>query len=1145
MRRCAAVLAALVLVSGLSGCGRLLGKRYDNFTAYYNTYYNAKREFNREEEELLKAERPVGRDRYLTLFVEPDAQSGNSGRGGFAKAIEKGADLLREHPESKWVDDALLLIGKAYFYQANFSGAEQKFRETIALDENRLEDEAQLWLGRTLTATERYEDAALALREGIDREGAREQWVDQMRLALAEVDVREGEWEEAIASLRTGLDGLRDDALAARASFLLGQVYETTGQPTEAAEAYGRVLRYDPRYQLAYAAQLSQALALGMSGEGERSLDELRRMSRDDKNLENIAEVELTRARVLAAVGRPDEARELIRDLLYDPNPSGRIGNVRGEAHYRLAEVYRDGLRDYVRAAAHYDTAATAIRQDVLPDEQTTAQAITDAPARSESFGSYARVATEIAEMDSLLYLGGLDDEAFAEAIEQIRVQREQEAREQARDLARRRSEQGFQGGPDLEGFDETDRNAPAGNPRPEEGANAGFLNFRNPVQVQEELIAFQARWGERPLVPNWRRAAAIGGGPAVQEGIARDLDGNPQTNTDEYRRNEFVDTSAIPRDPVTQQQMRVRRAAARYELGNVLFLSLSEPDSASVLYRSVIDEDPDSPIAQRAYFALAEAQRALGNTVEADRLYNDVIERYPDSRFADQARGQLGLAPVTRTAAADSLGLAEAAYAEAYARWKAGAYAEALNQMLALSDQYPTTPAAARARLAAGALYTEWAAGNEEVLLAPEPVVLTQPNAEPGEAVRAVTEDSPGVPTQQPVTPSGPTATVFTWVIASKPDSVEAAQIALGYRERGFDARVIAAEVEGKRTYRVGVGQFPGRAEALAFRSALTDDVPADSWLLTLSARPVRASGSVAIFTWIVASKPDSVEAAQIALGYRERGFDARVIAAKVEGKRTYRVGIGQFPGRAEGLASRSALPDDVPAESWLLVVPAVSGEPLTAVVPPPPSAAATQSPAPRSIAPRDSAGVPLDSTFVIADSARIAVADSAGVAPSDLASVSAEEPWLDTLYASIESDFPGTPFAERARVLRTALSGLRQDTPREEVEDAPPADVVTDPLRDEAPIELRKGTFSWSVFASPDRDDAALLMAFLTEDGYRTALYTERNAEGVMYHVLIGQFATQAEAEAVRPALDDIPDTDTYRLMPLLLTGELEQPE
>ena len=1050
MRRYAVVLAALVLASGLTGCGRLLGQRYDNFTAYYNTYYNAKREFNREEEQLLEAERPVEQDRYLTLFIEPEAQASGNRAGGFAKAIEKGADLLREHPDSKWVDDALLLIGKAYFYQANFSGAEQKFREVIDLEENRLEDEAQLWLGRTLTAVERYEDAALALREGLDREGVREEWADQMRLALAEVDVREGEWDAAIESLRTGLDGVRDDDLAARAAFLLGQVYETTGQPTEAAEAYGRVLGYGPRYQLAYAAQRARALTLGLSGEGDRALEQLGRMRRDDKNLENLAEIELTRARVLAAVGRPDEARDLIRRLLYDQDPTLRVGAIRGRVHYRLAEVYRDGLRDYIRAAAHYDTAATAIRQSDLLDEQTTVQAIIDAPARAESFGSYARVAAEIAEMDSLLYLGGLDDDAFADAIEQIRQQRRREARDRERDLDRRRSEQGFQGGAGLEGFDDDTPRTP---PPTGASANAGFLNFRNPVQVQEELIAFQARWGDRPLAPNWRRAAAIGGGPLVRQGVEETLEGLPQIQTPDLTRDEFVDLSGIPRDAESQFQMRVGLADARYELGNVLFLSLGEPDSASVLYRRVIADEPDSPVAQRAYFALAEAQRALGNEVEAERLYNDVIERYPESRFAEQARAQLGLAPLDRAVAADSVGLAEAAYAEAHERWKAGEYAEALSEMLALSEEYPATPAAARARLAAGALYTEWAAGDEEALLATEPFVLAPPDAAPSEKPPEATEAAPvaGPPS------ASPTAAPFaTWVVASRPDAVEAEQIALDYRERGFDARVIAAQVSEIPSYRVTIGRFPGRAEALASRSVLPDDVPDDAWVLMLAE-----------------DSPPPVAAPVTELA----GVDTTQV-------------------------------DEALADSMVVVT---------------------------------------DSVMAVADSVQVA-ADSIEVAAD-----SVNTPWLAELYASIETDFPNTPFAARARVLRGALDSLLPEPAPEPapVADAADSTAVTDQpiddhlLRGTEPIELRKETFTWSVFASPEREDAEFLLAYLAENGYRTALYTERRALGALYHVIVGQFATLAEAEAMRAAVATVPATETYRLLPLQITNELEQPQ
>ncbi|MDX1532441.1 MAG: tetratricopeptide repeat protein, partial [Rhodothermales bacterium] len=501
-------LAALVLVLALSGCGRLLGQRYDNFTAYYNTFYNARQEFERAEEALLTQERPVDRTRYLPLFVEVEGTRDQ----GFTKAVEKGADLLRENPESKWVDDALLLIGKAYYYQDNLVGAEQKFRETIALEEARLEPEAYLWLGRTLMAAERFDDAALTLREGLDLAGLPERWAAPMRLALGELAVRQRDWEAAAEALETGLDDVRDNELAARAAFLLGQVYETLDRPEDAAAAYERVRRYGPRYELAYAADLQRALALGLHGRTEEALDLLRRMRRDDKNFDNLAEVELTRARVLAAAGQPGEAEALLRRLLYDPDPALQTGSLRGPLHYRLAEVYRDRFDDYVRAAAHLDTAATALRQAVRRDELFTPEAVTDAPELAETFGSYAEVAGRIAEMDSLLYLGGLDDAEFEAAIEEIRQQRQREAELQARELERQRREQGF-GAQPLEGF--PDRGG--GGQESDTGIDAGFLNYRDPVRVQAALAAFQSRWGDRPYVPNWRRASAVGGGVAVQ----------------------------------------------------------------------------------------------------------------------------------------------------------------------------------------------------------------------------------------------------------------------------------------------------------------------------------------------------------------------------------------------------------------------------------------------------------------------------------------------------------------------------------------------------------------------------------------------------------------------------------------------------
>ncbi len=63
------VFAALI---GLSGCKTpdFIGNRYSNFTAYYNTFYNAERQFRSGYENLDRSSAEVDREQYLPLFVK-------------------------------------------------------------------------------------------------------------------------------------------------------------------------------------------------------------------------------------------------------------------------------------------------------------------------------------------------------------------------------------------------------------------------------------------------------------------------------------------------------------------------------------------------------------------------------------------------------------------------------------------------------------------------------------------------------------------------------------------------------------------------------------------------------------------------------------------------------------------------------------------------------------------------------------------------------------------------------------------------------------------------------------------------------------------------------------------------------------------
>ncbi len=773
MRRSLFLLALLVLATGC-GRGSFIGSRLDNFTAYYNTFYNAEKSFDEGVKTIRQGAQslPVDQNVYLPIFGSEERAAQTK---PFDDAIKKSADVLREHADSKWVDDALLLIGKSYFYLQNYVGAEQKFREVMTLD-SRLDDEARFWLARTLIAGEQFDEAAAHLQESLIREGRSKRWEPRLRLALGELYVRRSGWDDAARELEAGLTDVRDNDLAARAQLLLGQVYETLARYDDAVAAYDRVSTYNPFYELAYAAQVSAVRVEGLHGDPDEALRKLRRMERDGKNYANRAELAYLRGRVYQAMGRAEDALDTYDRLLYDSDAN--INAVRGRVHYALGILHRDLFLDYALAAAYFDTASSALRN--VPSQSNRSRAgagvgaaaaaqpasapaaITDGEEQARIFGSFARVMGDVSRMDSLLYLGSLDEEAFQQVVLELRQRRAEELTAQRIALERQQAEQLFAGGFDERG-DGGGGNRLGFNPNTNTGATtaqtgaAGFLFHKDPIRMQEGVAGFEQRWGRRPLVPNWRRLDAITGVGAAAAGPQGEAEGKATPGLAGVGLPE-VDVSSVPRDVAAQEEMRARRAVARYELGNVLFLAMGRPDSAAVWYRKVIEEDSDEPVAQRAFYALAEVQRALRDTLAAEGLYRTILDRYPNSDFAGRARERLGITQAQITAS-DSLALAEDAYARAYDHWQRHAFQQSLDEMVEVAAHYRETDVAPRALFAAGTIYMEWAARDSLPLF--EPLPLTVPDSllkacgllrvpTAGTASPAVPPAQPGAPLQQ-----------------------------------------------------------------------------------------------------------------------------------------------------------------------------------------------------------------------------------------------------------------------------------------------------------------------------------------------------------------------------------------------------------
>ncbi|WP_143815344.1 tetratricopeptide repeat protein [Longibacter salinarum] len=721
MRRLFALIFALSCLFVMAGCSdtSFVGKRVDNFTAYYNTYYNAEKSFEEGVEAVQDRRRsePVDITVYLPLFLE--AQNGNA--EAFETAIEKSADVLREHPNSKWVDESLMLIGKSYYFQQNYVGAEQKFREVQDLG-GELEEQARFWLVRTLVAADRPEEAERVSASLLTEEGqALGTWTARTWLSRGDAFVRQGRWNDAAEALTTGLSGDLPRRLRARGAFLLGQVRETLGDPSGARSAYDRSVDAANAYELVYAARLSSIRVQGLNGEPARALDRLEEMEEDDKNFERLAALRVLRARLLDAQGKAADAKSVLQDVLYEPPPAQ--GVTQGRAHYALGSLYRDAYDDFSRAAAHFDTAATSLRQPSSTSESLllTPMAITNSESLGRRFRTIAQRASAVARMDSLLRLGDMSREELRAELEEIQAQQAEQRRAERERENQRAAARQFSNRNVVNQRSQSSQQLAA-------STGSTFLFHENPTRVQEGRRMFERQWGPRPRVDNWRRSAAIeqrqdsqapdpdarNDGEAEAEAIADSPTDPPAGATP------MLDVGEIPRTEADRKAMRADRAVAQYELATALFLNAERPDSAATWYRRIIEEDAQSSVAQRALYALAEVRTAEGRPEDARRLYQQVIEEYPNSVFAQRARQRLGRAEVE---VADTTAVAEAAYAKAFRAWQDGERARAQVEMARVAQDHDSSTVAPRAILALASIAIDDLRGQESV--EPDSVVM------------------------------------------------------------------------------------------------------------------------------------------------------------------------------------------------------------------------------------------------------------------------------------------------------------------------------------------------------------------------------------------------------------------------------------
>jgi tetratricopeptide (TPR) repeat protein len=313
--------------------------------AYFNLFYNAEKAYSEGEK--------LGED------IDPRDQPTSQQRNQYNRAIQKCLMLLDEYPDSGHVDDALFLMGKCHYRMREWSEAIRNFENLLANFPASDFAEESTYLLSICYLSRGDEEQGLQwfarLREGYP-DG---KFAGEALYRLGDAWANAGRPERAVESYREFLEEFPDRPEAARTRVALGQLLLEQGDAEEVLAALedfsvDKVESARERSGLSYQAATLRVEALLLLEQYEDALVAVDAADAAADNDSDRRKAVLLRGRALLALGRIDEGRKTLSDLIASANlqPEATAARRIAIEHFSLEEGPESAtLREEIQAA--------------------------------------------------------------------------------------------------------------------------------------------------------------------------------------------------------------------------------------------------------------------------------------------------------------------------------------------------------------------------------------------------------------------------------------------------------------------------------------------------------------------------------------------------------------------------------------------------------------------------------------------------------------------------------------------------------------------------------------------------------------------------------------------------------------------------
>lgn len=607
----------LVIISlSLAGCSSesntLTSVAFHNTTAHFNGYFYAREEITKIENSIVKAQI----DNYneiLSLYPAIDSTRALAYDKDIQEAIKMASLAIQRHPNSKWVDDCYLLVGKARLYSLDWGNATQTFKyvNTKSKDDN-MRHAAIIQLARVFIEHKEYNNVEAAF-DFLGKEKLNKSNEKNFYLARAYYYQLKEDYDKMVRNLTSAVPLLNKKDRPGRIYFIIGQVYQQLGFESEAFNYYRKCLGTNPEYETDFYARLymAQVAEISKSSDLASARKSFRKLLKDSKNKE-------FKDKIYYELGVFERKQKNISEAITNYNLAIRLGankQIDGEAYLDLGEIYYDSLKQYELSKSYYDSAVSA-----LPPTHKNYEAIAK---RQKILSEFVTHLTTIKWQDSLLVMAKMDTSIIRK---NIKATLDKQAK--VDNNSKKKKKNRIQ----IDAVNSSLEQASS-----VEGAN---WYFGNPSAVALGQSEFVRIWGNLMLEDDWRRSTRTSSISRAQasQAIAQNKKNTKEEAVEVKRDPVQEEFERIVKElPLTDEQVKAslkKIEDAYFKLGDIYYFDLLEKDNSISTFETLLDRFPNTDYYPEVLYKLYLIVKEF-NLNKSKQYADKLIKQFPESDFA------------------------------------------------------------------------------------------------------------------------------------------------------------------------------------------------------------------------------------------------------------------------------------------------------------------------------------------------------------------------------------------------------------------------------------------------------------------------------------------------------------------------------